>query len=205
MKINTIKNYNINFKNNQAPKSEPLKKPENSIKHDAENPIKKGFEQLDVVKASLLAGVGFGARALYYVFDDTDMLDFTFDASKKLVEKNYKNTKGAKRAAALLGSWAAILIGVVGVVAGLYTVYNTPKSMYQGKVNAHKKAEEMDVYLESNRVEKDLYNEVGQKAKEAKTSEEQEKVRQQYTKLQMAKNQTPSFINQNFANFNKTI
>ena len=64
--------------------------------------------------------------------------------------------------------------------------------MYQGKINAHKKAEEMDVYLESNRVEKDLYNEVGQKAKEAKTSEEQEKVRQQYTKLQMAKTKPPA-------------
>ena len=78
MKINTI-NYNINFKNNVQPKK-PAENPENTIKHDKENPIKKGFEQLDVVKASLLAGLGFGAKALYYVFDDTDILDCTFDA-----------------------------------------------------------------------------------------------------------------------------
>ena len=203
MKINTIKNYNINFKNStpaQTKTKEALK--ENSIKHDAENPISKPLEQLDVVKASLLAGVGFGARALYYVFDETDVLDYTFEASQKLVDKNYKNVKGTKRAIASVASWGAILVGVVGVLAGLYTLYNAPKSMYQGKVNAHKKAEEMDVYLASNRIEKDLYKEVGTKAKEAQTQEEQQKAKEQYMKLQMAKNQTPGFVSVNLPKTN---
>ena len=37
---------------------------ENSVEHDPENPIRKGFEQLDVLKASIVAGLGFGAKAL---------------------------------------------------------------------------------------------------------------------------------------------
>ena len=68
--------------------------------------------------------------------------------------------------------------------------------MYQGKINAHKKAEEMDIYLASNRIEKDLYEQVDAKAKEAKTQEELEKAQSQYMMLKMAKNDIPSFIQQ---------
>ena len=35
--------------------------------------------------------------------------------------------------------------------------------MYQGKINAHKKSEEMDIYLASNRIEQDLYKQENQK------------------------------------------
>ena len=66
--------------------------------------------------------------------------------------------------------------------------------MYQGKINAHKKAEEMDVYLASNRIEKDLYEQVDTKAKEAQTQEELQKAQSQYMILKMAKNELPSFI-----------
>lgn len=164
------------------------------VEHDKENPISKPLEQLDVFKATLIAGLGFGARALYYVFEDTDLLDYTYNAGKKLAKKNYKDAKGGKLFALGLASWAAILIGTIGILAALYAGFNAPKSMYQGKINAHKKAEEMDIYLESNRIEKELYLEVDKKAKEAKTEEELSAVNKQAMMLRAAKNEVPSFV-----------
>ena len=98
------------------------------------------MEQLDVVKASLIAGFGFGARALYYLFDDTSLLETTYNAGQKLAEKNYKHVQNSNKRFVLgLASSAAIIVGTVGLLAGLYAAYNAPKSMYQGKINAHKK------------------------------------------------------------------
>ena len=201
MNIGAVRNFNnvkynyVNFTNN-ASSAKTTENTDNGIQHDKENPINKSLEQLDVVKASLIAGLGFGAKALYYLFDDTSILESTFDAGQKLANKNYKNVKSANKRFALgLASSAAIIVGVVGLLAGLYAAYNAPKSMYQGKVNAHKKAEEMDVYLASNKIEQDLYKQVGEKAKEATTQEELKKAQSQYMMLKMAKNDIPSFVN----------
>ena len=202
MNIGAVRNFNnvkynyVNFTNNTS-SAKATENTDNGIQHDKENPINKSLEQLDVVKASLIAGLGFGAKALYYLFDDTSILESTFDAGQKLANKNYKNVKSANKRFALgLASSAAIIVGVVGLLAGLYAAFNAPKSMYQGKVNAHKKAEEMDVYLASNKIEQDLYKQVGEKAKEATTQEELEKAQSQYMMLKMAKNDIPSFIQQ---------
>ncbi len=201
MNIGAVRNFNnvkynyVNFTNN-ASSAKTTENTDNGIQHDKENPINKSLEQLDVVKASLIAGLGFGAKALYYLFDDTSILESTFDAGQKLANKNYKNVKSANKRFALgLASSAAIIVGVVGLLAGLYAAFNAPKSMYQGKVNAHKKAEEMDVYLASNKIEQDLYKQVGEKAKEATTQEELKKAQSQYMMLKMAKNDIPSFVN----------
>jgi len=199
MKIGALQNFNnvkyVNFTNNSASEKRASKN-EGGIQHDKENPISKPLEQLDVVKASLIAGLGFGAKALYYLYDDTSLLETTFDAGQKLANKNYKNIKSSNKRFALgLVSSAAIMIGVVGLLAGLYAAFNAPKSLYKGKVNAHKKAEEMDVYLASNKIEQDLYKQVEASAKEAKTQEELEKAQSQYTMLKMAKNEVPSFVN----------
>lgn len=201
MNIGAVRNFNnvkynyVNFTNNTS-SAKTTENTDNGIQHDKENPINKSLEQLDVVKASLIAGLGFGAKALYYLFDDTSILESTFDAGQKLANKNYKNVKSANKRFALgLASSAAIIVGVVGLLAGLYAAFNAPKSMYQGKVNAHKKAEEMDVYLASNKIEQDLYKQVGEKAKEATTQEELKKAQSQYMMLKMAKNDIPSFVN----------
>lgn len=187
--LNTISRFKGNEKTNTGKTTAPK-----TVQHDKENPISKPLEQLDVFKATLIAGLGFGARALYYVFEDTDLLEYTYDAGKKLAQKNYKDASKNKLFALGLASWGAIIIGLVGILAAVYAIYNAPKSMYQGKINAHKKAEEMDVYLESNRIEQELYKEVGKKAKEASTEEELEKTRQQALKLKTAKNEVPSFV-----------
>ncbi len=207
MKINSVRNFNIqNHKmqrqvNFTAKNSNRQKPSENSVEHDPENPIKKGMEQLDVLKASIVAGLGFGAKALWYIFEDTDLIDTAFEAGSKLSEKNHKNVQGSgKKLAWAVATTGAILVGIVGLLASIYTIYNAPKSMYQGKVNAHKKSEEMDVYLQSNRIEQDLYNQVGEQAKNATTVEEQQKAKEQYAKLKAAKNQAPSFVNAKLPN-----
>lgn len=198
MKIGAISNFNrINnlnaFRGRQNLK-ETEKPAEIKVKHDKENPISKPLEQLDVFKATLIAGLSFGARAVYYIFEDTSLLDYTYDAGRNLARKNYKGATDGKLFALGIASWAAILIGIIGALAALYAAYNAPKSMYQGKINAHKKAEEMDIYLEGNRIEQELYSEVGKKAKEAKTTEEMEAVKKQAMVLRASKNEVPSFV-----------
>ena len=207
MRINSVRNFNIQNRSMQWPvnftgQSTGVQKPsENSVEHDPENPIRKGFEQLDVLKASIVAGLGFGAKALGYIFEDTDLIDTAFEMGTKLSEKNHKNVQGSgKKLAWAVATTGAILVGIVGLVAGIYTIYNAPKSMYQGKINAHKKSEEMDIYLQSNKVEQDLYKQVGEQAKNATTVEEQQKAKQQYAKLMAAKNQAPSFVNAKLPN-----
>ena len=91
MRIRTLNSFNnvkyVNFTNNTVPKSDPKSRSQ-GIEHDKENPISKPLEQLDVVKASLIAGLGFGAKALYYLFDDTSLLETTYNAGQKLAKKN---------------------------------------------------------------------------------------------------------------------
>jgi len=206
MKINTITNFNSkntasrkNLAKNPAPvlsqsfRANAQLAGNNNIAHNTENPIKNSMEQLGVFRASLIAGLGFGARALYYIFDDTDLLDTTIKAGKKLAKKNHKNAAGTKLAALSIASSAAIIIGVVGLLAALYAIYNAPKSMYQGKINAHKKSEQMDLYLGQHKIEKDLYEQVSDRAKAAQTKEELDKVKSQYAMLRMAKNEAPVF------------
>ena len=120
MNIGAVRNFNnvkynyVNFTNN-ASSAKTTENTDNGIQHDKENPINKSLEQLDVVKASLIAGLGFGAKALYYLFDDTSILESTFDAGQKLANKNYKNVKSANKRFALgLASSAAIIVGEIG-------------------------------------------------------------------------------------------
>lgn len=185
--FNSVRYNNIRFKQNNS----------SGIKHDEENPISKSMEQLDVVKASLIAGLGFGAKAICeLVYEDSSVLEDAFNAGQKLAKKNYGHIENSNKRFALgLASSAAIIVGVIGLFAGLYAAFNAPKSMYKGKINAHKKAEEMDVYLASNRIEKDLYEQVDNSAKEATTEEELAKAQSQYMMLKMAKNEIPSFVN----------
>ena len=51
----------------------------------------------------------------------------------------------------------------------------------------------MDVYIKGNAIEKDLYTQMNNKAKEA-TEEEKVKLKEQYLMMQMAKNRVPDFI-----------
>lgn len=187
MKIAKIQNNFANFRADN-----PSVTTEKKTSGD-ENPISKLGERETLLKATVITGLGVGARALWWLTEEGFTWDSLFDASKKLVNKNKKGLTGAKKSIAYLGAWAALMVGFVAAVAVGYTIYKSPNIMYDGKVNAFKKGKDMDVYVKSNKVEKHLYDQMNDKAKDA-TAEEKEKLKQQYLKLKAAKNQTPDFV-----------
>ncbi len=159
---------------------------------DNKNPISKAGERSTLFKATVIAGIGFGARALFWLLDDGFLLDSALEAGAKITEKNNKNINGIKKQLLSLGAGAAILLGIVGLFAMLYSIFQAPKVMYKGKINAFTKGKDMDIYIKSNDTEKSLYDQINEKAKNA-TPEEKMLLKQQYLKLKAAKNQLPAF------------
>lgn len=160
---------------------------------DDKNPISKSGERATLVKATAVAGLAFGARALLWLFEDGFVGEELFDIGSKLADKKNGKATGAKRGLLHLGGFAAVTVGFIGLMAALYTLVKTPEAMYNGKVNAFKKGKDMDVYVKGNKVEKHLYDQMNDKAKEA-TPEEKKKLSEQYLKLKAAKNPTPDFV-----------
>lgn len=196
MQIAKIQNYGINFRADNEPEKKVNKKVnQQTAKNSAadENPISKLGERETLLKTTMGAGLLVGLRALWWLTEEGFTWDSLFNASKKLVDKNKSGLTGTKKSIAHLGAWAALMVGFVAAVAIGYTIYKTPNIMYDGKVNAFKKGKDMDVYVKSNKVEKHLYDQMNDKAKDA-TAEEKEKLKQQYLKLKAAKNQTPDFV-----------
>lgn len=158
-----------------------------------ENPISKAGERSNLLKATAIGGLAFGGRALWWLAEEGFAWDSIAEFSEKIVEKNKNNGKGNTKFLTHIGAFAAVTIGFIGAVAALYTLYNAPKAMYNGKVNAFVKGKDMDVYAKSNEVEKELYNQMNAKAKNS-TSEEKQILAQQYLKLKAAKNQVPDSV-----------
>ena len=75
----------------------------------------------------------------------------------------------------------------------LYTIFKAPNINYNGNVNAFKKRKDMDVYIKGNKIEKELYTQMNEKAKNA-NKEEKAKLKEQYMQIKAAKNQVPDFI-----------
>lgn len=193
MQVAKIQNYGVNFRADKEP-GQKVKKTTDKGSTSDENPISKLGERETLLKATVITGLGVGARALWWLTEEGFTWDSIFNASKKLVDKNKSGLTGTKKSIAYLGAWAALMVGFVAAVAVGYTIYKSPNIMYDGKVNAFKKGKDMDVYVKSNKVEKHLYDQMNDKAKDA-TAEEKEKLKQQYLKLKAAKNQTPDFVN----------
>ena len=80
----------------------------------------------------------------------------------------------------------------MGAIAGIYTLVKTPEILYNGKVSAHKKGKDMDVYIKTNALQKDLYEEMNNKALSA-NNEEKKVLSQQYFKLNAAQGSPPNF------------
>lgn len=190
MGIKGLTNYNAaySFKAAKDNKSSPPEKTAGNIKYD-KNPISKSGERANALKATAGAGLLFGLRALWWLCEEGFEFDMLVDKGIELAKKKKKApSMGAK-----LGAVAAVIVCFVGALASIYTLYNTPKAMYKAKVNTFKKSKEMDVYIRGNEVEKELYNQMNDKAKEA-SPEEKEKLSRQYAKLKAAKNQVPDFV-----------
>lgn len=154
---------------------------------DNKNPISKGGERALALKATVVAGIGVGFEALWYLFDDGFMFEDIFDKSQKVAQKSKKNNplKG-------VGAFVALTAGFVAAVAAVYTLYKSPNIEYKAKVNSFVKGKDMDVYIKGNEVETELYNQMNEKTKDA-TEEEKVKLREQYLKLKAAKNQLPDW------------
>lgn len=157
------------------------------------NPISKLGERENLLKATVIAGLGVGARALFYLWEEGFEFESLWKWGTKIVDKN---KQGAKNKELLyLGAFGALTVGFIGAISAVYTLYKTPKIMYDGKVNAFVKSKDMDVYIKGNKVEKELYDQMNDKAENA--SEEEKKIlAQQYLKLKAAKNQVPDSVKQ---------
>lgn len=158
-----------------------------------ENPISKTGERANLLKATAAGGLVFGGRSLLWLWEEGFIGESLWNLGEKTVKKNRPEVQGGKRTLLHLGAFAAVTVGFIGAIAALYTLYNAPKAMYQGKVNAFVKGKDMDVYVKSNEVEKELYNQMNKKAKGA-TAEDKAILAQQYLKLKAAKNQVPDSV-----------
>lgn len=155
------------------------------------NPVSKNGERATLLTATVVAGLGVGAKALFYLWDEGFEIDTLWNWGAKIVDRNNKDAKNKQLL--YVGAFAALTVGFIGAVAAVYTLFKTPQIMYDGKVKAFAKGKDMDVYAKSNDVEKELYNQMLDKAKNA-SAEEKEVLKQQYLKLKAAKNPTPDFV-----------
>ena len=159
------------------------------------NPISKTGEKVKLAQATFIAGLGLGARLLFELMDGDFIVEDLGKTADKIIDKQHKGAKGAKKALLQVGAFAGLLAMFIGGFAILYTLFKSPNINYQGNVNAHKKSKDMDVYIKTNEVEKELYSQMNDKAKTA-TDEEKAKLQEQYMKMQMAKNRVPDFVKQ---------
>ena len=157
------------------------------------NPISRTGETMNLLKATFLGGLALGARLLFEIFDG----DFVFETAGKKAEKLIGNANKDKSASKQLLIWGGgtlglILAGISGF-ALLYTALNAPKIAYNSKVNTFKKSNEMDVYIQANKAEKSIYDEMNKKALTAGKDEKQN-LKENYEKMQLAKNRVPDFV-----------
>ncbi len=159
------------------------------------NPVSAAGEKAVLAKATFAAGIGLGGRLLFELFDGGFVLDTLTDKAQKITAKQ-KNLSKTGRLVKELGVTAGLSAAFVGGVAALYTIFKAPEINYHGNINTVKHRKDMDVYIKSNAVEKELYTQMNNKAKNA-DSIEKAKLREQYLQMRAAKNIVPEFVNKN--------
>ncbi len=192
MKLNPnnslIKGNHFGSKYSVANKSNDKEEPR--IVYD-KNPISKNGERSKTIYGAALAGLGFGVRVLAGLMDSGDGPEFVFEKASKIQKKYVGKTSKVKEIGGIIG----IIGAFVATCAVAHAICNMPKSMYKADVNTFKKKKDMDVYIKGNAVEKELYNQMNDKATQATTKDEKDKLNAQYMKLRMSKNSTPEFMN----------
>lgn len=166
-------------------------KAKKSSQNPDKNPISKTGEKAALMKATFIAGLGLGARLLAELADG----DFVVEHIGKKAEQIAKKQK-SKSGLRTFGIFTGLVLMGIGAFAALYTLFMTPKINYQGNVNAFKKSKDMDVYIKGNKAEKEIYTQMNEKAKNA-DDDEKAKLKEQYLKMQMAKNKVPDFVKLN--------
>lgn len=171
------------------------KQDKNQVKNNDKNPISKSGEKALLVKTTFLAGLGLGAKLLLELIDGDFLIDELGNKAEKIVEKQHKNASSTKKLLLTLGALGGLVAIFIGGFGILYTMFKAPKINYEGNVNAFKKGKDMDVYIQGNKAEKEIYTQMNEKAKTA-NEEEKAKLKDQYMQMQMAKNKLPDFIRQ---------
>lgn len=157
------------------------------------NPISKTGEKAKLTKAAFVAGLGLGAKLLFEVLDGDFVVDTLGEKAEKIVDKQHKNATRNKKVLLALGAWAGLVMAFIGGFAMLYTIFKAPNIHYNGNVNAFKKGKDMDVYIKGNKIEKELYTQMNEKAQNA-NKEEKAKLKEQYIQMKASKNQIPEFV-----------
>lgn len=157
------------------------------------NPISKTGEKAKLTKAAFVAGLGLGAKLLFEVLDGDFVVDTLGEKAEKIVDKQHKNATRNKKLLLALGAWAGLVMAFIGGFAMLYTIFKAPNINYNGNVNAFKKWKDMDVYIKGNKIEKELYTQMNEKAQNA-NKEEKAKLKEQYIQMKASKNQIPEFV-----------
>lgn len=157
------------------------------------NPISKSGEKAKLVTATFVAGLGLGAKLLFELMDGDFVVEKLGNSANKIVEKQKRNVSDNKKTLLKLGAAAGLLAAFISGFALLYTLFRAPKINYDGNVNAFKKRKDMDVYIKGNKVEKELYTQMNEKAKTA-SNEEKAQLKEQYLVLKNAKNRVPDFV-----------
>lgn len=158
-----------------------------------ENPISKKGEKALLAKATFLGGLAVGGRLLFELIDGDFLVDDLASGAEKIVNKQHRNASKNKKILLTLGAMAGLIGIFIGGFALLYTALNAMKINYNGNVNAFKKGKDMDVYIKGNKIEKEIYTKMNDKAKNA-PAEDKAKLKEQYMQMQAAKNRVPDFV-----------
>lgn len=166
------------------------------VKKEQKNPITEAGERSNLVLATFLGGLTVGGRVLFELWGDNgdDLFDLLGSASSKMVNKAHKNVDGIPKLALYVLAAAALTLAAVSVFALAYTAYNIPKINYNAKLNGHNKAMDMDVYIKSTNIEKELYGRLAQEAKGADVAKKEE-LATAHAQLGIVKSKMPEFIN----------
>lgn len=176
---------------------------------EGDNPISRKGEVMNLIKTTFVGGLVLGGKLLLELVEDGDfVLDKAWEYSKKSTKattqkerdkianelKQEKDKIKSKQILRTIGAFVALIAAGLCGFALLYTAYNAPKIKYDSKVNTFKKSKEMDVYIKANEAERELYEQLDEKAKNADI-QEKEQLKTQYMQMKNAKNQVPDFVN----------
>jgi len=187
---------NVSFRaNTQKTPGNKAKSKSNSSEN--QNPISRKGETMNLIKATFIGGLALGGRLLWEILDCGDGAEFLFETAgkkaDKIVNRVHRGATSNKKAFLWFGATVGIIAAAVSGFALLYTMANAKKIAYNSKINTFQKGKEMDVYIEANNAERELYTQLSDKAKTA-DEEEKAQLREQYMKMKMAKNQVPDFV-----------
>ncbi len=157
------------------------------------NPISRTGEAMNLFKATFLGGMALGARLLFELFDGEFVFETAGKKAKKIIGNANKDKSVSKQILIWGGGTLGLILAGISGFALLYTALNAPKIAYNSKVNSFKKSNEMDVYIQANKAEKAIYDEMNKKAMTADKDEKQN-LKENYEKMQLAKNRVPDFV-----------